>query len=465
MSRTRPSRRRLSKGGLLLFVLALTGAPAAGQESSLEKGLTLLREGRYGPALDEFSRFKQERPEDPRGHHFSGLALAAAGRDREAASEFAAAARLDPDRLEYRLAAAGALAKLRQFESALAQLEPYDGDNLPRQTNPLLLWLLADLHYQRKRNPEALRVLLRLAEVQPGDLPTQIRIGRIHLLEGRHEDALRVFQKAVEDHPESGEALQGLGLSLAGLGKTAEALGALRRAVDAAPQDPTYLLDLGKLLLGAGEAVQAVAVLERAATQPTAPPETFYELSRACRRAGDAEKAAEYLERFQTLDRQRQQKRVLGKRLEGLLKTAQDRLQEGKVQDARDAFAAALRLDPDNWIAHGFLAKIYLSSNRLPDAATHLFEMQRIDPESVEGNYLLATYWYRLGDFQRALESALRAKGRRPDYADLRNLLGNIHFSMGRMDEAKAEYAAAVALEPDREEFRRNLEAAGGGGG
>lgn len=463
--------RRSRRGGLLppLFLLfalpwACLAQPAStsDREALLAKGRELLKSGHFGQALAPLAQFKEAFPQDARGWYYSGLALAADRRWREAAVDLSAAVERDPKNLEYRLFAASALAEIEQLESALTILAPYDGEQIDHQSEPRLLWTLADLHYRRQQYGEALRALRRYEQVEPDDPRGHVRIGRIHLLESRFEEAAKAFQAALGEAPKSAAAFQGLGLAQSRMGQAEAARKSLEAAVELEPENAAYLLDLGRLLLSQGTASEAVNALERATAAPSPPPAAYYELSRAYRRAGQAGKAKETLAEFQRLDRSRQQARVTGRRVDGLLKTGQDRLGEGKISEAREAFAEAVSQDPDNWLAHSFLAKIYLSSN-LPDrAAPHLFAMDKIDPDSVEGNYLLATYWYRTGDLTKALTHAEKARQRRPDYAELRNLLGNIYFSLGRREEAVKEYEAAVKLEPDRVEFQKNYATAKG---
>ncbi len=449
----------------LLFSLSFAGIrsqPTEIPDANLAKGRELINQGHYEEALGPLTRFKEAFPEAAPGWYYSGLALAGARRWREAAADLAQAVERDPDNLQYRILTASALAQIEQLESAVALLRRYDGDQLERQSDPGLLWLLGDLHYRRQRYPEALRALRRYAVIQPQDPRCDIRLGRVHLLENRFQEAAAAFQAALEKSPQEASALHGLGLALARLGKKEEALASLRRAAEIEPKNAAFLLDWGRLLLETESAGDAIAVLERAKNGVSPEPAVYYELSRAYRRTGQVEKANEALEVFERLDQTLQQDRVRLRRVEGLLKTGQDRLREGKIGEAREAFVDVVAQDPDNWLAHSFLAKIYLSSNLLDRAAPHLFAMEKIEPDSVEGNYLLATYWYRSHALEKALESGRKALSARPDYADLRNLLGNIYFAMGRRAEAVQEYAAAVKLEPEREEFRKNYAAAAG---
>jgi len=84
--------------------------------------------------------------------------------------------------------------------------------------------------------------------------------------------------------------------------------------------------------------------------------------------------------------------------------------------------------------------------------------MAELDPESVEGSYLLASYWYQRRDYPQARLHAEKAKARYPGSGSLRNLLGNIYMALRQPDEAIQEYAAAVRLNPERSDFSSNYE-------
>ena len=132
-------------------------------------------------------------------------------------------------------------------------------------------------------------------------------------------------------------------------------------------------------------------------------------------------------------------------------------LDQGNSAEARALFEHAARADPSRWDAHAYLAEMLLSSEDLQLAYPHLLKMEEIDPDSVVGNYMMATYWYKKKDFERARACAEKAKWGRPGNSEIRNLLGNVYLGLGRKKDAREEYEAAVWLAPDRAEFRENL--------
>ncbi|HSR68114.1 MAG TPA: tetratricopeptide repeat protein [Acidobacteriota bacterium] len=455
-------------GALAAFLLTLQAAlmtaacPLSAQTRSpaLEEGMRLAQQGRLPQALEALSRHKRSFPDDPQGFFVTGIVLREQERWQEAAAEFRQAVDLDPGKRDYRLALAATLGRLSLWQEALQALSPLDGENLPRQSDPAALWLLSDLYFQAEQSEDALRVLDRLDQVEPDSLRSHLRRGQIALLEGRYPEAVSSFRQAIQKAPGEGAVHHGLGLALWRTGQTLEAEEALRKAVQLQPRESSYRLDLGKLLIDSGRPLEAVDVLEAVVEGQDPPAQAYFELARAHRRVDNGEIADRYLQLFRQADQGQERESQSARQASSALRRGQELLQGGQVNQAREAFIETLREEPDNWLAHSYLAKIYLSSSVLPAAQKHLERMREIAPANPEGLFLSATYFYQARDYPQARQTAERAKQLRPDYGDLRNLLGNVYLALGEREKAVEEYQAAVRLEPQRSDFRLNLEAA-----
>ncbi len=132
-------------------------------------------------------------------------------------------------------------------------------------------------------------------------------------------------------------------------------------------------------------------------------------------------------------------------------------LDQGNSTAAQAMFEQAVEADPSRWDAHAYLAEMLLSSPDWARAYPQLVAMEKIDPDSVVGNYLLARYWYKSKEYERARVYAEKVKLSRPGNSELRDLLGSIYLGLGQNQKAREEYKAAVRLAPDRADFRENL--------
>ncbi|HET7100883.1 MAG TPA: tetratricopeptide repeat protein, partial [Terriglobia bacterium] len=112
-------------------------------------------------------------------------------------------------------------------------------------------------------------------------------------------------------------------------------------------------------------------------------------------------------------------------------------------------FEQAAKADPRRWDAQGYLAEMYLDSGDLERAFSHLQTMQKIYPESVVSNYLMARYWVLKKDYKQALPYALKAEATMPDNSELRTLLATIYARLGEHHKAELESKAASRLATD----------------
>ena len=112
--------------GMVLLVCLLGGPPASvtGQtgaepfKAQLTEGTKLLGEGRPLESIKVLNSAKQSAPQDARPYFYCAMALAQAGRMRDAASELGEAVRLAPEQLDYRVFQAHVLNELKQKAAA-----------------------------------------------------------------------------------------------------------------------------------------------------------------------------------------------------------------------------------------------------------------------------------------------------------------------------------------------------------
>ena len=112
--------------GMVLLVCLLGGLPACGAgqtgaepfEARLTEGTKLLGEGHLLESIKVLNSAKQSAPQDARPYFYCGMALAQAGRMRDAASELGEAVHLAPDQLHYRVFQAHVLEELKQTSEA-----------------------------------------------------------------------------------------------------------------------------------------------------------------------------------------------------------------------------------------------------------------------------------------------------------------------------------------------------------
>jgi tetratricopeptide (TPR) repeat protein len=450
---------------LVLFCSVTPDSFLVGQSSDtngeeiLSRGQQLAADGQTDEALLAFDRFKQRHPRDFRPFLYSGLTMLEAGRPKDAILELDEAANRNPEGNEHILAYSQAKSELGRFGDAIQLLSEFEDSS---DLDPEALWLLADLYYRQKKHQEGLRILDKYAARKPDDPRTQLRRGQFLILAEKFEDALTALEEAKWANPFNPVIHFDMASTLVYGNNFEAAKKVISDAVVLDPGNPEYLHLQGIIHEKLSEHEEAIRSLELASQSPEAFSRIYFDLGNALRNAGQVEESRKVLKRYREIYRAEQSDRNRALKVQALINQGQLQISGGKVSEARSSFLRALDEDPSNFWAHNMLAKIYMSSGTPFLARRHLDEIQQLDPETSEGNFLEAFYWYSDSNYAEALRFAEKSKALRPGDAELRNLLGNIHFRMGRSAEALREYEAAMRLAPERDAFKANYKSLAG---
>ncbi len=426
----------------------------------LAEGKKQIAEGHFAEAVAAFNQFKQTAPQDPRPYFFSGIALAEAGHLSAAEAELSEAVRLDPNQPEYLLAHANVLTRLGQKSLAVRALALFENDANTDRLSTAGLWQLADVYYRLEMAEQTLKILGLIQRREPRDSNVDLLRGRALKLTGNLDQAEEAFRNCLDKSPKNGPAHFELGKILEQRNQTQEAKAALLEALKLGENNPEYLHELGAVCLALNQVDEAIGYLERAEHIGSNLPQISYALAQAYQRKGDRAKAAGYLnlKKVQEGNMAQREKEIREEEETSLVTLGEEKLRQGNRSQAQALFEQVLQVNPDNWQANEYLAKIHLNSGQWQEAKPYLIKMEALDPNASEGNFLMAYLYYHLHEFALARQYGERAKAVQPADAELRNLLGNIYLKLGQPEKAFEEYSAAVQLAPDRTDFRTNLE-------
>jgi tetratricopeptide (TPR) repeat protein len=430
----------------------------AATEGWLAEGKKQIAAGKFSDAVASFKQIKKVAPLDPRPYFFSGIALAEAGNLSSAASELNEAVRLAPGQPEFVLSQANVLTRLGQKNLAVKALAIFEKEELASQLTTPGLWLLFEVYGRLGMNEDALRMLEVLTKRSQQDPRINLERGRIYKAIGNLDLAQECFQDSIKESAENARAYFELGKVLEQRNETLASKKALLEAVRLDGSNVEYLHELGSVCLTLNEVDEALQYLEKAEPFGLTFPKIYYTLGQAYQRKGNHMKGAEYLKRVQEINLAQRKKEIRDQQETTLITVGEGQLDKGNRAEARASFEQVAQLNPHNWSAHEYLAKMSLDSGDWRLAHEHLVKMQEIDSDSSEGNFLMAFYWYNQKDFNQALTFGERARSVQPNDAELRNLLGNIYLKLGDLEEASREYSAAVHLAPDRTDFKTNLQ-------
>jgi tetratricopeptide (TPR) repeat protein len=438
-------------------------------EDGLQESEQWIAEGRFSEAIAALTTLKQIEPADPRPYFYSGIAMAELRQLTAAVEEFEEALRLDPSQAEYAVALANVAARISQDvlptktagsypAKAREVLAVFNDRKKMERLSKDWLWLLSQVYYLLNQGTDAAKVLALYEERYPEDVRIGFRKGQICRLRGDLERAESALRQAIQEFPEPASAYFELSLVLLQADRLNEAEEALAEAVSQDPDNVGYLYELAQLRLSLGKPEKAISLLEQVESMAS-PPSTIYRaLGEAYRESGDLEKSAAYLERFRQLTSDQTRERSKRERARVLVGKGRTRLEEGDIVSARTNFEKALDLAPEDWLIRAYLVEtgLALGDAYSQDTYEHLQKLEELDPISLESNMLMAVYWYQQEHHSRALTYAQKAKKIRPANAEVRNLLGNIHYALGAFEKALNEYAVATNLDPDRWDYRAN---------
>jgi protein O-mannosyl-transferase len=241
-------------------------------------------------------------------------------------------------------------------------------------------------------------------------------LGNALRTKGRHAEAEPHFRTAVEIDSQNYEAWNNLGNALDGLGRRREAVAAFERALAGAPGMVVTRTNLGNTRLGLGEAEAAIVEyrealrlqpryhlarggliealrrlgrLDEAETECRAglalQPDSLryaYELGRVLVAKGSLEEGMAFLERAHAGDRSWKDAASALAAVWNEIGVADRRA--GRSERAEQHFQKALLVDATNAMAHSNLGALLASRGQEGEAARHLREAVRLEPQEAE---------------------------------------------------------------------------------
>ena len=121
----------------------------------------------------------------------------------------------------------------------------------------------------------------------------------------------------------------------------------------------------------------------------------------------------------------------------------------GKLENAKDCYLQALRINPNLAEAYSNLGNIYKDLNKLQMAEDSYLQALKLNPNLAEAHSNLADIYKELGMFQDAVSSCLKAIELNPNLAEAYNNLGVTYKELGRLKEAESYCLKAIELNPN----------------
>ena len=130
----------------------------------------------------------------------------------------------------------------------------------------------------------------------------------------------------------------------------------------------------------------------------------------------------------------------------------------GWLDEAINEFKKAIDLDPDSAHAHDNLATVYSEKKLYTQALEEYLTALRLEPDSATAHYNLACF-LATHAHEMAIDQYKEAIAQDPEYPDAHLNLGMTYADLDQREEAKAEFKAAMELEPGDPLARHELAA------
>jgi Flp pilus assembly protein TadD len=131
--------------------------------------------------------------------------------------------------------------------------------------------------------------------------------------------------------------------------------------------------------------------------------------------------------------------------------------EQGRLDEALQHYAAALRVKPDDAFAHANLATVLGAQGRTSEAMAHCEAALRIDPDYPEAHSNLGNVLASAGRLDAAIAHYRTAITLRPTYAEAHSNLANVLVMQGHIADAIPHYEEALRIDPDFATAHRNL--------
>jgi len=265
------------------------------------------------------------------------------------------------------------------------------------------------------------------------------------------EAALERYDRAREIEPRNLSYLVAAAEMRIGLGRTVEARQIIDEKIGFFEHHPALLHALGQIALLEGDRARAASLYEQARLRDPDNLQLAEEL------AGAQYEAGQYATCVATL--QSLHGRLPARRSDLVLLEARCLAQMGERETARERFAEAVKLAPDDagaWIEFGMLAWESGDSDRVAQCASRALSL---DAKRWGGWVLQGIDARHRGDLREACAAFSRAAQLGEGQPMVWMLLGHSLEESGNRDQARIAYQKALAIDPDNEEARMLLAA------
>ena len=393
--------------------------------------------GNGNGALAEAVRAADLMPEHTDVQMLATQILLAAGRTADARDRVQAVVAREPHNVEARTTLANALAGLRDFDGALAQLQEaikVAPDDSQVHTS------LGALYLTRGELKAAEAAFMEAVAREPEAIAAHLALGNFHWGTNRLFAAENAFKEAVRLAPAHVRANRTLAAFYQAVGRASEAEPYMTAATEA-DQSPAARIMLADFYLSIGRTDKAVPVLETVAggTDLAQSGKARTRLARLELQQGKVGRARELVDRVLADDAQNE---------EALLMRADLYARAGQLDQASDEIELAIASHPGSATALAARGRLLLARNQDTEAIQAFTEAAKLDPRSSEARLELARLHLKRGDVETSGQLAGEAVAANPNNISAHLVRVRSLIASGQHLQAAAALKTLIAQVP-----------------
>ena len=344
----------------------------------------------------------------------------------------------DPANIEAHLLQAQVWLAKGETKKAVESLERL---NTTYPNVPPIKYNLARAYLQNNSAAQAATLLSELIATNPDNAEAILLLGESNLRSGNAQQVVASMLDLLKKRPDLASAQVLLANAYQSLGRLDDAVAVFREQTKASPQSSQPYLFLGLILRQQNkidEAREAFENARRLAPDNVLAVTQLVELDIQSRRDFDAA-----LQRVRAV-LQKAPQSPAAHFLEGAVYAAQ-----GSWNDAEAALLKTLELDPNYSSAYELLASIYVASNKLPQAIAQVESQLSKSPDNFRMLTISALLYERMKEFAKAKAAYEKLLSAKPDFVPVLNNLAYLYADrLGEVDKALDLAQRARALQP-----------------
>lgn len=406
----------------------------------------LLDKGDIAKALAELQAVVTASPQNFVAHYNLGKAHLARGEAEQARQQFQKAIELKPDYILPRIDLARLQVARGEFDAALKtadQILAIDKGN----GNARLIQSAALMGM--KKFGDSRTLLEAMLKANPGSPDVVFQLGVVNLAENKFKDAEDSFRRAYQLNPANPRGLLGLVETYMVQNKPDEALKILQAESEKAPNRVDLQIVLGNTAARAGKFDLAIQVFNRVLPQVEkgrAQGDVYLRLGEVYRRARDYNNSVQALQKAQV---------ALPENVQVLSTLALVFEASNRHNEARQAYAATLKLDPNNAVALNNLAFLLAETGtkeEIDDALTKAQRAKQLLPNLLEISDTLGWIYLKKDLAENAIDIFKDLVSKEPNISTYHYHLGMAYKQKGDKTKALDQLREALKYNPAKEE-------------